>query len=258
MNADPQRIERIVDFLRSERRGDWWYTTKDTAAAIYALATAVPTIFTPNEAGRVLVDGRVVRSLLVTAPILDAADASIVVPASLVHDGSVVRFEGSGGAFYWSSDAVRYVPAAAVKAADPGTSLFARLFAAPPPLSIVRHYGVGHGGDWRVGDEVTVDVTVRAAQEVQYVAIEDPLPAGAEHVTDQGNAAEDSWSGLQFFDDRTVFFADRISPDSPLRIRYTMRVTTPGRYTAPAPSAYAMYGPPVQALGAQQKVVVEP
>ena len=262
MGEDPAKTDRVVNFLRAQRRGNWWYTTKDTAAAIYALSEALPkdaSEFEPDENVRVVVDGRTVRSIRVTSPILDAADANVVVAASQVHDGSVVRFERSGkGALYWSSDAIRYVPTNAVKAFDPGTSLFARLCAEPPPFSVERRYSVAHGGAWRVGDEVNVEVTVRASQATQYVAVEDPMPAGVEHVTEQGNAEQDSWSGLQFFDDRTVFFAERLEPGWPLVIRYTLRATTAGHYTAPGPSAYAMYGPPVQALGAQQKVVVEP
>jgi uncharacterized protein YfaS (alpha-2-macroglobulin family) len=34
-------------------------------------------------------------------------------------------------------------------------------------------------------------------------------------------------------------------------------VTTPGRYTAPAPTVYEMYGPPVNVLGRADEVVVE-
>jgi hypothetical protein len=262
MGASAQTTDPIVNFLRSQRRGDWWYTTKDTAAAIYALSETIrpdSNEFTPDETVRVLVDGREVRSLHVTTPILEAADASVVIPASAVHDGSTIAFERSGrGTLYWSSDAVRYVPVGADRAADAPQALLARLFAAPPALSVDRRYSVGHAGPWRVGDEVIVDVTVSSHADVQYVAIEDPFPAGAEHQPEQGRAGDDAWSGVQLLDDRAVFFADRLYPGEPLKIRYTLRVTTPGHYTAPAPTVYAMYGPPVSALGRPQAVEVVP
>ena len=262
MGEGATRTDPTVNFLRAQRRGDWWYTTKDTAAAIYALSETIrpdSNEFTPDEMVRVLVDGREVRSLHVTQPILDAADASVVVPASSMRDAATVTFERSGrGALYWASDAVRYVPPGADRASDASQALLTRLFAAPPSLSVARRYTLKHGGAWRVGDEVIVEVTVASRSDVQYVAVEDPFPAGAEHQPEQGRAEDDAWSGIQLLDDRAVFFADRLSPNEPMRIRYTLRVTTPGRYTAPAPTAYAMYGPPVSALGRSQEIEVTP
>jgi alpha-2-macroglobulin len=262
MGADRARIDTIVNFLRAQRNGDWWYTTKDTAAAVYALSEAIrpdSSEFSPDEIVRVLVDGHEVRSLHVTEPILDAADASVVVPASLIRNGTHVTFERTGrGALYWASDAVRYVPTNAAEATDASKPLLARLFSAPPSLAVTRSYTVNHGGAWRVGDEIVVEVTVRSRSDVQYVAVEDPFPAGAEHQPEQGHAADSEWSGVQLLDDRAVFFADRIYAHAPLRIRYTLRVTTPGHYTAPAPTAYAMYGPPVSALGRPHSVEIVP
>jgi alpha-2-macroglobulin len=260
LNPQSPRVARVINFLRAQRRGDWWYTTKDTAAAIYALTEATApdqSEFMPDETVRVVVDGRTVRTLHITRPILDAADASVVVPAAALRDGSRIDFERSGrGTLYWSSDAVRYVPATAVRASDANESILARLFAEAPEFAIARSYRVGHDGPWRVGDEVTVDVTVTSRSDVQYVLVEDPFPAGVEHVSEQGHAENDAWSGLQLLDDRAAFFATKLYAGEPLRLEYTLRVTTPGAYTAPPPTASAMYGPPVSAVGRSVNVVV--
>jgi len=262
MGADESTTGKIVNFLRSQRRGDWWYTTKDTAASIYALTEAIrpdSSEFSPDETIEVLVDGHAVKTLHVTQPILDAADASVIVPPALLSSGGTISFERSGrGALYWASDAVRYVPTNAQQVADAGKGVLDKLFAKAPELQVWRKYSVKHSGAWRVGDEITVDVTVRSRSDVQYVAIEDPFPAGAEHQPEQGRAGDEAWSGIQLLDDRAVFFADRLYPDESMTIEYTLRVTTPGRYTAPAPSAYAMYGPPIEALGTQHDVTVSP
>ena len=262
VNPQSPRIPKIVAFLRAQRRGDWWYTTKDTAASIDALSEALqpdPSEFHPDETIRVLVDGKPLRTLHVTSPILDAADASVVVPAGSLHDGSTVAFERSGrGALYWSSDAVRYLPPSAQVASDVPKGLLARLFASPPDLTISRSYDVGHDGPWRVGDLVRVTLRVEAHSDVQYVAIEDPFPAAAEPQPDQGRAADAAWSGLQLLDDRAVFFADRLYDRRPITLSYNLRVTTAGTYTAPPPSVSAMYGPPVSALGSPTTVVVAP
>jgi hypothetical protein len=255
-------IARVVDFLRAQRRGDWWYTTKDTAAAIYALTEATnpdASEFHPNETVRVLLDGKAVKTLHITTPILDAAEAEVVIPASDVRKGGTISFERTGtGSLYWASDAVRYVPPGTRSASDADRPLFDRLFAAAPEFAIRREYDAGHPGPWKVGDEINVTVTVQTRETVQYVLVEDPFPAGAEHQDEQGHAADDAWSGVQLLDDHAAFFADRIEARYPLVIRYTLRVTTPGTYTAPAPTANAMYGPPISAVGTGTTVTVLP
>ena len=83
---------------------------------------------------------------------------------------------------------------------------------------------------------------------MQYVAIEDPFPAGVEYAVCKVKRDSDR-SGVQFFDDRAVFFADTVYKQWPVTLHYNLRVTSPGTYTAPGPNAYAMYGPPVAAHG---------
>lgn len=256
------RVGEIVNFLRSERRGDWWYTTKDSAAAVVAIAQALhpqPEELNPDETIRVFVGERVVKELHITTPLLDAGEAHIVVPASELYGGATVHFERSGrGALYWASDWERYLPPSAHRASDADEPLLKRLFAKPPALSVERTYHASHEGPWRVGDEIDVELAVQSRDAVRYVAIEDPFPAGAEHQPLQGSAGEDSWSGFQFLDDRATFFASYLWPGETLRLHYTLRVTTQGRYAAPPPDAFAMYGPPVSAVGSPQTVTVTP
>jgi uncharacterized protein YfaS (alpha-2-macroglobulin family) len=246
-------VRGTIAFLRSQQNGSWWYTTKDTAASIYAIAEAEdagPDEFKPDETIAIVVDGRPVRSVRVTSAVLDAAQALIRIPAGTVHQGSVVRFERSGrGKMFWQSDFTRYAPPGTHAVRDSNRSIFARLFPSEPPLRIERRYFAMHPGAWSVGDEISVQLTVTANEDVQYVAIEDPFPAGVEYQPPQGQAAREDWSGMQYFDDRAVFFATKLWNRQSLQLSYMLRVTTPGSYTAAAPSAYAMYGPPISAVG---------
>ena len=100
-------------------------------------------------------------------------------------------------------------------------------------------------------------MTVESKTDAQFVAIEDPLPAGLEYQP-RLHEAGDGWSGLQFFDDRVVFFASSVDAHVPLVLTYRLRASTVGRFTAPPPTAYAMYGPPVQAIGRAQHVTIVP
>lgn len=261
LNPNAPIVSRVISFLRSEQHGSWWYTTKDTAAAVYAISEAEqpqPGEFNPDETVNVIVGSTTVKTLHITKPVLTAVDAELDVPAALLRERTLVRFAREGrGALYWATDFARYAPWTVHKVSDDARrSIFARLFPKVPPLRIERTYSVDHAGPWQVGDIVRVRVRVEARDDVQYVAIEDPFPAGVEYAPPQGQAANADWSGVQFFDDRAVFFADRLYRKWPLNLEYELRVTTPGTYSAPPPDAYAMYGPPIAATGTGEHVVV--
>jgi uncharacterized protein YfaS (alpha-2-macroglobulin family) len=260
LHPNSPRVARVVNWLRAKQRGAWWYTTKDTAAAVYAISEAVtldPAEFTPHETVRIRIGDRLVKELTIRKPVLDAADAGVTIPAELLAGGGSVTIERSGtGSLYWSSDWVRYAPASQSRIADLDEAGLRDLGA---PLesgfTIARTYHAAHPGPWQVGDEVTVDVEVRSASDSEYVAIEDPFPAGLEYQPLQYESGN-SWSGLQFFDDRAVFFATRTYANYPLKLTYRLRVTTAGTYTAAPPTAYAMYGPPLSAAGTPERITI--
>lgn len=260
LRPNSARAKRVVNWLRAKQRGAWWYTTKDTAAAVYAISEAVtldPAEFTPNETVRVRLGERTIKQLTIVKPVLDAADAAVTIPAALLASGGTVTIERTGtGSLYWSSDWTRYAPPSQARIADLDDASL-RALGAPldSGFTISRTYHVTHPGPWRVGDEVTVAVEVNSANDSEYVAIEDPFPAGLEYQPLQYESGN-SWSGLQFFDDRAVFFATRTYADSPLKLTYKLRVTTPGTYTASPPTAYAMYGPPLAAAGSLNRVTI--
>jgi len=246
MNPGDPHVERAVRWLRSQQRGSWFATTKDTAAAIYAMSeTIVPESneLKPHETVRVVLDGRTLKTVRVDAPLLARADASIVVPARALRRGGTLRFEREGtGALYWSTDWTRYVRDASTAPSD-------------APFGITRTFSSADGNEWHVGDVVDVELTVTADEDAQFVAIEDPLPAGLAYQPRQHESGDD-WSGLQYFDDRVVFFATRLSQNEPLRLHYRLRATTAGNFTAPPPTAYAMYGPPATAAGRPARVTI--
>jgi uncharacterized protein YfaS (alpha-2-macroglobulin family) len=243
--ADPL-VMRAVTWLRAQQHGSWFETTKDTAAAIAAIAEVVPVSpdeLKPHETIRVTLNGREVKRVRIDTAVLPRDQRSIAVPVTLLRGGGVLRFEREGtGGLSWSTEWLRYVHERSGMVAE-------------TPFRITRLYASERGNTWRVGDQVDVDVTVVAAEDSQYVAIEDPLPAGLEYQPRQHESGDD-WSGLQFFDDRVLFFATRVSSNQPLHFRYTLRATTAGTFAAPAPSAYAMYGPPNTSTGLSATVTI--
>jgi hypothetical protein len=246
MNPGDPHVAHAVTWLRAQQRGSWFATTKDTAAAIYAMSeTIAPESdeLRPHETVRVVLGGRTIKRVRIDAPLLSRADASVFVAARALRRGGTLRFEREGtGALYWSTDWTRYAHDVMTTAAD-------------APFHIARTLGSAEGNEWHVGDVVDVDLTVTAEEDAQFVAIEDPLPAGLEYQPRQHESGDD-WSGLQFFDDRVVFFATRLSRNAPLRLHYRLRATTAGTFTAPPPTAYAMYGPPSMAAGRAARITI--
>jgi alpha-2-macroglobulin len=246
MAPDDPHVPRIVNWLRAQQHGSWFATTKDTAAAIDAMSETIApesNEFTPHETVRVLLDGRAVATVRIDSAVLPRAGASIAIPAKRLRSGGTLRFERTGtGALYWSTDWTRYVR-------DPVQD------ATASPFRIRRLFSSPAGNDWHVGDLIDVDTTITAENDTQYVAIEDPLPAGLEYQARQHETG-DGWSGLQFFDDRVVFFATRLSARAPLHLHYQLRATTAGTFTAPAPTAYAMYGPPTTSAGQKSRITI--
>ncbi|MBC5810992.1 MAG: hypothetical protein GIW95_09120, partial [Candidatus Eremiobacteraeota bacterium] len=207
--TSPQ-IPKIVNWLRSQSRGSWWYTTKDTAAAISAIAETLDLAgddLTPHETVRVALNGRLVKSLRFDSAFVKPEEASFTIPAATMAAGATLSFEREGqGNVLWSADWTRYGTRAVKSQRELPEDAMKRLRAdGDPGMTIERRYAVARRGPWRLGDEVDVTVDVRVSRDRQFVAIEDPFPAGLEYQPLLHQAGS-NWSGIQFFDDRAVFF----------------------------------------------------
>ena len=99
MDASDPHVARAVQWLRTQQRGSWFATTKDTAAAIYAMSeTIVPESneLQPHETVRVVLDGRTIKQVRIDAPLLARADAAVVVPARALRRGGNAALRARG------------------------------------------------------------------------------------------------------------------------------------------------------------------
>jgi len=254
------QAQQALAFIRAQRNGDWWYTTLDTAMASIAIAQieGPDGASAPEETVRVFVDGKVAATTRITSLLPDAADTHIVIPASVMHDAHSVTIERNGtGRLYWSSDFEKYGSVTASGVRDASDGVLKRLFAKPPSFHVTRRYSVDHAGAWRVGDVVTCELSISSHDGAEYVTLEDPFPAGTEYQLPRDGVGW-SWSGEQFLDDRAAFFFRRLPAGETMNLTYQLRATTPGTFTAPGPSAFASYGPPVSVVGTGERVLIVP
>jgi alpha-2-macroglobulin len=110
---------------------------------------------------------------------------------------------------------------------------------------------------------VLVTLEVKALHPMRYVMVSDPLPAGLRPLDERTlaitgldfNEEYDSWnywySGREFRDERVDLYADYLNGSQVLR--YVLRATTPGQFTALPSQAFMMYDPDIKG---QEKAVV--
>jgi hypothetical protein len=117
-----------------------------------------------------------------------------------------------------------------------------------------------------VGDTIRVRLTIIAPQDLHYVVVEDPIPAGTEGVDQSlkttsvvGQAPElirtdrkDPWDGygwwwfsqIELHDEKATLFATYL-PKGTYEYTYLIRASLPGEYRVIPTNAYEMYFPEV-------------
>jgi uncharacterized protein YfaS (alpha-2-macroglobulin family) len=135
----------------------------------------------------------------------------------------------------------------------------------------------------RVGDVINVKLTIIASHSLQYLVVEDPLPAGTEAIdtslrttsvaaegpevrrTEEGKAIssgpEEWWywwwmpTHTDLRDEKVALFATDLAPGS-YEFRYQVRASLPGRFLTLPPTAYQMYFPEVWGRGAGSVFII--
>ncbi len=239
-------VPKAVRWLMRRRRGGMWDTTKDTAAAVEALTVMMETSgeLDAQYTANVSVNGRSVGTISVTPESALTTGKTLRVPQDLLKTGGnelSVRIDGRG-TLYWTGSL--------------------RMGAPPTPraqgLGVIREY-------WRVqrttdaagkqkithkqvnregvsvGDEIEVRTYVFADRDYEYLAVEDPLPAGFEVIPVENHA---NYTRREVRDEKVAFFATRIKRGK-VTIKYTMRAEMAGTVTASPTTAWLMYMPEV-------------
>ena len=116
---------------------------------------------------------------------------------------------------------------------------------------------IGAGDEVRVGDEVEVQLSLRAGHEAEYVHVRDPRPAGFEP---EDRVSSYVWAlGRGYYreirDNGTSFFFDRLAPGE-VPLRYRIRAATAGRFRCQPATVQPMYAPEFAAYSAGAVLVI--
>jgi uncharacterized protein YfaS (alpha-2-macroglobulin family) len=260
-------VPQTVRWLMNARRDGHWGTTQATVMSLIAMVDylLVSGELDADYAYRILVDGVEVGGDVVNETNL-AAPRQFVVPVAGLSDGAahtveIVRSAGAGqtgeGSLYATVSLRHYRPSEGVEAASAG-------------ISVQRRYTL-QGGSGRtvsrvaVGDVVAVDLTVTLDDDVNYLVVEDPLPAGLEpidaslDITSQEydtGGRDGTWTHVELRDEKVALFATYLQAGA-YTFRYLARATIPGDFQVLPGQAYPMYYPDVYGRGEGKRLVVE-
>ncbi|MBA3725641.1 MAG: hypothetical protein H0W86_04100 [Armatimonadetes bacterium] len=267
--SNPQHpiLPKAIRWLMLQRRGDHWFSTRDTSFVLLALAKYMTTNeeAAPNYGLDILFNGNPFKSILVT-PASAANNLKVDVPFTALRAGDNridIRITGQGNCYY-SIESRQVVNTGKLAQTLTGEDL--RVERAYHRLQVRR---LDDGtmrllpskdtiGEIDAGDLIRVILTINSDKEREFMMIEDPVPSGCE-ITERENpddAWERWWSRTDIRDDKIVFFARRLPPGVST-IEYTMRAELPGLARAMPTTLSNMYDPDVRASTGEQALEVK-
>jgi alpha-2-macroglobulin len=106
----------------------------------------------------------------------------------------------------------------------------------------------------RLGDEVTATVVVKAASAVDYVMVQSPIPAGCEVIRGSG---EGTFARFEDRYEKAIFFLSSLGEEE-VRLTYRMRCSIAGRYTVLPAWAGLMYNEDLFGTSAPSTATLKP
>jgi len=261
---------KVARWLLLNRQGSRWYSTRDTAHAIYALAAFA------KGAGETSPDltvearsGGISRTFRITPANAYSFDDTLVLGDAELGAGrkSVsLRVTGSGTLYY--NAVLRYFTKEEdIRGAGTDLRLTREYFRRVP--RVVERDGerrleheliaIPSLASLKSGEEVEVKLSVEAPTAYDHLVFEDPKPAGFEPIDLVGGSryGDGLCSNMELRDERVAFFITHLAQGRQV-IRYVLRAETPGAYHALPAHGYAMYAPEIAAFADEWRTTVEP
>jgi uncharacterized protein YfaS (alpha-2-macroglobulin family) len=242
LKPDSGNVVPAVRWLMATRRGKAWSSTKDTASAVLALSNYLEKFpeLSPSYTAQVFVgeaklgEAAMTEKSIFADPVLLTAGATALKPGD-----STLRIEKAGtGTLYWSARLHYLLPAEEALPVAKGVAV-QRTYRVPVDDPIAA-------GEQKPGSIVQVELKLVASENLRYVLLEEPIPAGCEVI--QGDDDEDlwrqPWDRREVWDNRIVFLFDYL-PKGDRTVEYVLRTEAPGMYRILPSNIALMYFPEV-------------
>lgn len=272
IQPDNPLIPNVVRWLMAVRQDGRWESTQETAWALMSLTDYMVASgeLQGNYSYAVLLNGAAWADGTVDASNLDQHKVVEKEMAELLHDSlnevSISRLPAEGdqtgdGKLYYAMFLKYFLPVQEVQALNRGMMVARQYALESAPENLIDAA--------QVGDVVQVKLTIVAPNDLHYVVVEDPLPAGCEALDQSlkttsivgqapeldrvGTDAANDWgwwwfSNTEIHDDRVALFATYL-PKGTYEYTYLMRASLPGEFRVMPPTGYEMYFPEVFGRG---------
>jgi hypothetical protein len=273
-------INNGIRYLLTQKRGNAWRSTKDTAMIIFALVEYLEKSkeLDPNYKVKIYLNDKLVFDKQMTKNEALLPEQSIRLNGGSLRLGdNRLRVEKEGaGKFYSTFRSVYYATGENLQASATGFGVKREYFKLTRQQTAkgIQYAKTPFRGTLRSGDEVLVKVTVASSADYEYFMLEDPLPAGAEVIKDEsgytimnesayrglrenayeGEGDDGAWyASKEIRDEKVAFFATRIAAGRH-EFTYLLRAQIPGDYHVMPAIATLMYYPEYQGNGNETRV----
>jgi len=272
LGLDPEegRLAGVVRWLLLKRQGNRWVSTRDTAWILFALADYLKASgeLKPDYRLTVLLNGKEIRSEVIGPQDALKEEAVIRVPLRDLADQNrlEIRKEGDGAVYYslrlWQElRSANFQAESSVKDLSLQREYFRLRSRRDATGRIITVPDEKPTRSFQVGDRIMVRLTLASKQHLEYLMLEDPLPAGCE-VQERGDIERYEWSywwsDMEARDDRMVFFFRNLDtgPDGKTELEYYLRPEHTGRIITLPSVLSDMYNPAVRASTADDRLEI--
>jgi hypothetical protein len=266
-NPKHQLVPKAVNWLCVQRRDNCWYSTKDTAAAIFALADHMKASgeLNPDYEASVTLNGKPLKTFRVAGNALELKPTVIELGPDQIQQGqNAIEVTKNGkGSLYYACALEFYTKGEDFEPKSAGlkvTREYSRLIPREQGNQITFDRQP-LGREAKGGQEIEVRVTVEADKNYQYFMLEDMLPSGCEVVEDKSDLGE-RWGRWWYYcsnrearDEKMVFFSSHL-PAGKHTFVYTLRAETPGEFHIMPAIASLMYQPDVRGTSAEGRLTI--
>ncbi len=253
-------LPNVVRWLMVARMGDHWETTQETTWAVIGLTDwmVATNELKGNYDYSLILNSQEQASGTVTPETVREGQDLVIEVGNLLLDEinkvTVVRGEGEG-ALYYTAHLTLELDASEVTALNRGVGIVREYFRAGETEPVT---------DAKVGEILTVRLTVNIPETIYYFVLEDPLPAGVEALdtsllttTQLVDGPQLSpqydpyyywwwwyWDHTEIRDESVNLYADVLPPGTYV-YSYQVRATVPGKFQTMPSHGYAFYFPEV-------------
>lgn len=242
LKPDSARVQPAIRWLMSQRQGKQWTSTKDSAAAVLVLTRYLERAqeLQPDFKARVYSGDKLIKEVAFTAAGVFADPVKVAIPATDLQTGdNAIRVEKTGaGNLYWNARLMYLTRSEDVVPSE-------------GPIRMLRTYRVPAedpttAGEQRPGNVIHVEVTLLGKENLRYVLLQEPIPAGCE-ILDSGEdrLPEIGCDRREVWDNRLVMYFDYL-PRGEKTFTYALRAEAPGQYRILPTQAELMYFPEVR------------